>query len=205
MRFRVCVDAGHGGDNIGAKRGDFIEKKYTLALSHKLCGDLRGVGWLGMDLEMTRFMDEHRSLEQRGQIARRSGCNLAISIHVNNAPRNRGFKGLMAFHLPDDPIGKKVASQIARSAPEPLLRRKKWLRDYCTTADSKWPRVRNVLLPYRRRKIPSVLVECGFISNNDDFKSLLRESVQDGICLAIMSGINRYRQLLPIPRRAATT
>ncbi|HUO52306.1 MAG TPA: N-acetylmuramoyl-L-alanine amidase [Gemmatimonadaceae bacterium] len=87
-RWRVVVDAGHGGpDNgmhgpIGAD-WQIKEKDITLAVAKKLAAILQD---RGVDVVMTRTTDTLIALSDRGRIANERHGDVFVSVHVNAAP-----------------------------------------------------------------------------------------------------------------------
>jgi N-acetylmuramoyl-L-alanine amidase len=87
-RWRVVVDAGHGGpDNgmTGPMGGGFTvhEKDITLSIARRLGNRLRA---LGVGVVYTRTSDTLIALSDRGRIANDAEGDLFLSIHVNAAP-----------------------------------------------------------------------------------------------------------------------
>ena len=87
-RWRVVVDAGHGGpDNgmTGPMGGGFTvyEKDITLSIARRLGSRLRA---RGVAVVYTRTTDTLIALSDRGRIANDAGGDLFLSIHVNAAP-----------------------------------------------------------------------------------------------------------------------
>jgi N-acetylmuramoyl-L-alanine amidase len=86
-RYRVVVDAGHGGRDPGMQ-GAIVngrrvtESHVTLAVSKRLARMLEGMGF---DVVMTRTRDTLIAKADRGPIANRADADLFISVHVNSA------------------------------------------------------------------------------------------------------------------------
>jgi N-acetylmuramoyl-L-alanine amidase len=101
VRWRVVVDAGHGGpDNgmTGPIAGGFTiyEKDVTLSIARRVGSRLRA---LGVGVVYTRTTDTLIALSDRGRIANDADGDLFLSIHVNAAPQTwkspaaaRGFE-----------------------------------------------------------------------------------------------------------------
>jgi N-acetylmuramoyl-L-alanine amidase len=77
----VVIDAGHGGVDPGAVRGEVIEKDVVLAVARHLRTVLAGKG--RYDVQMTRATDVFIALDRRLQISREKGASLFISIHAD--------------------------------------------------------------------------------------------------------------------------
>ena len=87
-RWRVVVDAGHGGPDYGMRgpigaHWEIHEKDITLAVAKKLAANLQS---RGVDVIMTRTTDTLIALSDRGRIANERHGDVFISVHVNAAP-----------------------------------------------------------------------------------------------------------------------
>jgi len=92
----VVVDAGHGGDDEGARGAQgALEKDVVLEIATALGEALRG---RGMRVVLTRGGDRFISLEQRTHIANDARGDLFISIHANASPDAR-VRGSETFFL----------------------------------------------------------------------------------------------------------
>ena len=90
----VVVDAGHGGDDHGARgpKG-LLEKDLVLDLARRLAAR---IGQQGLDVVMTRDADRFVPLEERTRIANDAGADLFVSIHAN-ASSLRDVQGIETF------------------------------------------------------------------------------------------------------------
>lgn len=80
--FTVVVDAGHGGIDSGAEStGGIMEKDVTLMFARELRDQLRKIP--GLRIEMTRDSDEFLRLTERVRIARQYEADLFISVHAD--------------------------------------------------------------------------------------------------------------------------
>lgn len=84
----VYIDAGHGGDDTGARGpGGVLEKNVTLAVAERLAEQLNRVQ--GVRAFLTRDGDYFVPLRQRYHIAEQAHADLFVSIHCNSS-RQRG-------------------------------------------------------------------------------------------------------------------
>ena len=85
--FRTLViDAGHGGDDLGAKgTGGTTEKDVTLAVARRLKGAVEAR--LGLRVLMTRDDDRAVAVSDRTAMANNTKADMLISLHVNAAFR----------------------------------------------------------------------------------------------------------------------
>jgi N-acetylmuramoyl-L-alanine amidase len=90
----VVVDAGHGGDDHGARgpKG-LLEKDLVLDLARRVAAKLAAQG---LTVVMTRESDRFVTLEERTRIANAASPDLFISIHAN-ASSLRKVKGIETF------------------------------------------------------------------------------------------------------------
>ena len=93
---RVVIDAGHGGDDEGARgAGGLLEKALVLDIAQRLAERLRG---RGLEVVMTRRDDTFVPLEERTSIANDTRGDLFVSIHAN-ASRDSTVRGIETFFL----------------------------------------------------------------------------------------------------------
>lgn len=80
----VCLDAGHGGDDVGAVSADGkrFEKNDNLELTLKVHDELEK---MGVKTILTREEDTTVSLQKRCKTANKARCELFVSIHRNSA------------------------------------------------------------------------------------------------------------------------
>lgn len=91
QNFKVVLDAGHGGHDFGAVRGNYVEKKIVLDVALKV-GELLKKD-RNIELVYTRRNDVFVELRERTEIANREKADVFVSIHANavaNAPAASG-------------------------------------------------------------------------------------------------------------------
>jgi N-acetylmuramoyl-L-alanine amidase len=111
-RFDVVVlDAGHGGEDTGARGPDgALEKDVALQVVRRLAARLRAHG---LKVVLTRDRDEFVPLERRTAIANDARGDLFLSIHLNAAP-DPEVRGTETFFLSEeasDPTAAVVATR----------------------------------------------------------------------------------------------
>ena len=89
-KFKVVLDAGHGGKDPGAKYNGHKEKDVTLAVTLKVGKLLDQNSSIG--LIYTRKTDDFVELRERAKIANRANADLFISVHCN-ANKNSAANG----------------------------------------------------------------------------------------------------------------
>lgn len=111
-RFRVVIDAGHGGVDTGARGvSGLLEKTITLAFALELKNKLDSIGIY--DAFLTRDRDEFLRLDERVRIARRHEADLFISIHAD-AIRLRNVRGATVYTVSDKASDAEAAAKAVR-------------------------------------------------------------------------------------------
>ena len=101
MSFTVVIDAGHGGDDLGAVGQKGVrEKDLNLTVSKQLAAKITQK-YPEVKVVLTRDSDVFLPLQQRADIANKNHADLFISIHTN-AAENRKAQGAETFILGTD-------------------------------------------------------------------------------------------------------
>jgi N-acetylmuramoyl-L-alanine amidase len=83
--FRVVVDPGHGGTDLGTVFDNgairIAEKDVTLAIAKEVSRQLRAKGYR---VSLTRYGDKELTLPSRTSLANRIGADVFLSIHMNS-------------------------------------------------------------------------------------------------------------------------
>lgn len=185
----VCIDPGHGGSNTGVIVGELVEKHVNMMMADELAASLPTwvIVW------MTRSSDEAVSFKTRGRRGRIA--DLVVSLHVN-ANKVTRFHGLETYFWPKNKIGRKVAQRITLAAPDEMQpgRVIEAYNDPNTKKDDWIERPRTVLSAFAPT---TVLVECGFATNDKDREFLLSEKGRSAVVSGIRSGILDSAELFP--------
>jgi N-acetylmuramoyl-L-alanine amidase len=107
----VIVDAGHGGEDDGARGSQgLVEKKLVLEVSSLLANRLRS---RGLTVILTREHDEYVSLEARTSVANDGRGDLFLSIHANSSHSDRpqGIETYFVSLETSDDLSQQVASR----------------------------------------------------------------------------------------------
>lgn len=186
--FTVVVDAGHGGNDSGTNvtiGGELIEEKHiTLEVAEKVKDLLEE---RDITVLMTRVRDEYVSLDERTQISRDSEADLFLSIHCNSFEKDTSVSGLECYYWVDDEEGLDYASSIQKAVKEIEGLRARGVRESSHKSNNY-----EVL---RENDRPAVLIEMGFITNDeereklqdDEYQQLLAEKFVQGI-MEVMPG-----------------
>ncbi len=188
----VVIDAGHGGEDGGASSAaGLYEKDVNLDISMMLYDMFTANG---VNVVMTRTDDRllyNRNIDFKGRkkmldlaarlsIAEKTPDSIFLSIHMNAFTDPR-YDGLQVWYSPNNEESEKIAKLIQDGAkilqPENNRKIKK--------AGS------NIYLLHRSDS-PSVLVECGFLSNPAEAKKLENREYRRQIAFVIFNSVMEY-------------
>jgi N-acetylmuramoyl-L-alanine amidase len=93
----VVIDAGHGGEDVGARGVGVYEKNVTLAIARQLADALNAMA--GVKAILTRDRDFFIPLHERYRIAEKAHADVFISIHCNSSRRRGRGSGTEVYFL----------------------------------------------------------------------------------------------------------
>ncbi|HEY2799889.1 MAG TPA: N-acetylmuramoyl-L-alanine amidase [Chthoniobacterales bacterium] len=171
----VVIDPGHGGFDRGGIPGQRVaEKTMALDVALRVAKRLRAAGY---HVIMTRDGDYFVTLGGRCAIANAHRDAVFICIHFNSATRS-GANGIETYYYRSDSAG--LAANIHRQVVGK------------TTTDNRGIRRRGFYV-LRRTEIPSILVECGFLTNPTEARLALQSSYRERLAEAIADGVEGKR------------
>jgi N-acetylmuramoyl-L-alanine amidase len=169
----IVIDAGHGGFDRGGVPGQRIsEKDKTLDVAQRLKRILQADGYRVI---MTRDSDVFIPLPTRVAIANAQRGASFVSIHFNCASR-AGANGIETYYYRSDSAS--LAQSIHRNVLSGAPTENRGIR-------------RRGFYVLRRTAIPSVLVECGFLTNPTEGSLALTANYRQKLAEQIARGINR--------------
>lgn len=171
MAYKIMIDSGHGGADLGAVQNNRQEKDDNLRLAMAV-GNILSQN--GIDVEYTRTSDLYQTPFEKASLANQSGADYFLSFHRNSSPQANQYDGVEV--LVYDKSGRKLdmAENILGALGE------LGFREIGVQA-------RPGLVVLRRTKMPALLVETGFINNDKDNE--LFDSKFDEIAQSIASAI----------------
>jgi N-acetylmuramoyl-L-alanine amidase len=180
--FCVVIDAGHGGRDLGASGpSGTTERDINLRIARFLKADFEA---RGVKAVLTRKNDfsladinarnqKKSDMEARRKIIEKTKPDLVISIHLNTYP-NASVRGMQTFYAGESSKKYADAIQTQFNNTSLLVNRRATQGDYfildCTA-------------------YPSVLVECGFLSNAEEEELLDTQEYQKMIAQIIAKGV----------------
>ena len=190
----ILVDPGHGGYDGGARCRDsgVWEKELNLAVALEV---QKALVSRGAAIIMTRSSDvdlceenrpanltkKRQDMLNRIAIATENSVGMVLSIHMNEY-RTRTESGPQVFYRGGSDSGRLLAGCVQSALIghlQPRKERAAMAGDYFIL----------------QLDVPSVLVECGFISNPAEEKLLLDAAYQARIGEAVASGVEEYLRL----------
>ncbi len=191
----VIIDAGHGGEDGGTSSADgVLEKDINLKIALKLRSMLELAGYetvmirdedeqLG-DLSLSTIRQRKISdIRSRLKITEDNPDAIFISIHQNyyTSPK---YSGLQVFYSPKNAESRVLAECVQKSSVD-------LIQPYNTRSVKEIGS--NIYLLYNV-ELPSVMVECGFLSNPQEASLLADDIYQSKIAFSVLCGIQKYME-----------
>jgi len=187
----IVIDAGHGGFDPG-KVGisGVLEKDINLQIALKLRDYLEQSGAYVI---MTRTEDvdldgdDNKKIKKADMINRTKKANdneadILVSIH-QNAFSQSNVKGGQVFYHDSSEEGKRLANHIQKA-----------IKDYADKDNNRLAKHNGDYYVLRATSSPSVIVECGFLTNREEESKLMTDEYQEKIAWAVYIGIVEYFQ-----------
>ena len=190
----IILDAGHGGIDPGAltKDKNTAEKDVNLIIALKIRELLEASGALVI---LTREEDVslyeengdktirqkyNENLKNRKKIIQESNADMFVSIHLNAFEQSK-YYGAQTFY----PKGKEDSIGLSKYIQGELKR-------VVDKTNNREVKARDDIYLLKENEIPSVLIECGFLSNEKEAKLLVDEKYQEKLAWSIYVGIQKY-------------
>jgi len=219
-KFRIVLDAGHGGWDLGTVgQQGLLEKDLVLDVAQRLGKLLQAR--LGSEVMFTRTGDTYLPLEQRADIANQAQADLFVSIHANYSS-SAAARGVETYYtnLFSAPGSREVEKHddgtLTRQTPISLsagglhekIEESRRLaasvqRSLYATLAASSPGIRNrgikdsAFAVLTGTIMPSILTEISFVSSPADERNLQSEAYRQRIAEALYQGIARYQQSSP--------
>ena len=173
----IIIDAGHGGEDGGAVSNNGIsEAKINLKIALKLQQLLEQSGSNVVltrsdnnaiyDIDKKTLREKKNSdIRNRVKIGNNSSADIFVSIHLNKIPENQYY----GWQTLQNNLNETIQKENKRT---PL-------------------KINNVYI-IKHVEIPTVIVECGFLSNHEEEKQLQQAEYQTKLAWGIYNGIMEY-------------
>ncbi len=172
-KLRIAVDAGHGGENMGASgtTSNILEKDYTLKIAKEFQAALKKAGV--KNIFMTRAKDTTLDMPQRILMLKNYSPDILISIHLNSAGSDT-VRGTSTYYryIGFRPLTTAILNQMLSLG----------LKEYGNVGNFNF----SLSGP---TDYPNCLVEVAFLSNKNDEKKILDPKFHKAVARKIIAGI----------------
>jgi len=216
---KIVLDPGHGGSSSGTRTSQgLVEKELTLDIAQRLRHLLEQDSF---QVVMTRDGDREVPLEQRGQLANRSGADIFVSIHLNWID-NRRSRGVETYYLgpTEDPYLTRLAASENRDSGYSMADMRRLLdRIYAGVRQDKSRRLAETVqgalfqslgkvspevedrgvkaapfIVLLTTEMPAILAEVSSLSNDEEAQLLTKPLYRQYIAAALAQGIRAYAE-----------
>jgi N-acetylmuramoyl-L-alanine amidase len=174
--LKVMLDPGHGGrlhgtTGLSGRR----EQDINLDVARRLYRLLEEAKARPM---MTRYGDDTVSLQARPALANAKGVHIFISIHANSNGRPNSARGIETYYCHDHSfrLARTIHQQVVKELGAPDRRVRK----------------RPGLVVTRKTKMPSILLEIGYMNHREEDRLLGTPEYRQRVAKAIFNGIVKY-------------
>ena len=179
----IYIDPGHGGIDPGATYKDIYEKDINLSIALKLKKELENNGAIvyltrydDIDLSISTNNHKKSDLNNRVRAINNSNADLFISIHLNSY--GTSWHGVQIFYDDNNSTNEVLASIMDKN-----IKNLNGNRTY---------KKKNNLYLLKNIKIPGILVEVGFLSNDNERYLLTNSKYQEKVSKSLCNGIKEY-------------
>lgn len=188
----IGIDPGHGGVDPGAvSKTGIKEDDINLEIALKLKRFIEqsgGIAIMTREEDVGLYTEKSTTLRQmktedlinRKELILAADCEVFISIHLNSFPKSK-YYGAQTFYMKDDFISQELANIIQEE-----------LKHVLDKENYRQPSQRDDVYLLKEMEIPTVLVECGFLSNPIEEQLLVTDEYQEKIAWSIYVGIMKY-------------
>lgn len=178
-KYVVVLDAGHGGIDFGTSYKNLNEKELTFKIVKYVEGYLKDGSYT---VVLTRNEDKLIPLQQIGNIANDAKADVFVSIHVNSLD-DINYKGITAYYYDGKGYETDERIKLSQTIENQILKNDGWENKGLKRED---------FAVLRYTKMPSTLIECGFITNEEDRARLSKDEVLKKLAKNISDGIIKY-------------
>ena len=188
----IVLDAGHGNPDGGAVSTNGIsEAEINLKIALKLQNLLEQSGATVIltrsdengiyDADKTKLKNQKVSdIKNRVKIGNSSSADIFVSIHLNKIPQSQ-YSGWQTFFKSGSEQGEKLATSIQENLNKKIEKE-----------NNRVPMKLDNVYIVKNVEIPLTIVECGFLSNEEEERKLQEDDYQDKLAWGIYNGIINY-------------
>lgn len=188
----IVLDVGHGNPDGGAVSTNGIsEAEINLKIALKLQNLLEQSGATVIltrsdengiyDADKTKLKNQKVSdIKNRVKIGNSSSADIFVSIHLNKIPQSQ-YSGWQTFFKSGSEQGEKLATSIQENLNKTIEKE-----------NNRVPMKLDNVYIVKNVEIPLTIVECGFLSNEEEERKLQEDDYQDKLAWGIYNGIINY-------------
>ncbi len=183
----IVIDPGHGYNKSASTFdpgavGHVVEQKINMAISNVLASSLR---MHGATVHVLPTGTDYINLYDRSEYAARYNPDLFISIHCNSTTKGSGVRGVEAYYF--TPFSQPLAETVAENMGD-------YYQDYVYGNNKNYNRGAkyNYFTVTLEQQFPSILIECGFVTDEKEAMALNNPTHQQGFANAITEAVIKY-------------
>lgn len=179
-QLSIVIDPGHGSDQSpGAVYEGVFERDVNWQIAIKVKEKLEDYG---ITVSLTRGNDNIMvTPEERADFANKMDADLFVSIHQNAVETVETAQGIETWYSPQN---HKKSKRLAEAIQQSVIDR--------TQANDRGTKEDTGLVVTNRTKMPSCLIETGFLTNAEERQKLTEEQYQEQLAQGIVDGIINY-------------
>ena len=188
----IVLDAGHGGEDGGCEGNGLVEKTLNLDITQKVATLLQNAG---VKVVLTRDSDvllydvnsdyngkkKAQDVRKRLEIASSQENPVLVSIHMNYFPQTQ-YSGLQVWYSKNNAHSRILANLIQSEVKSTLQPNNKRTIKEATSS----------IFLLHNATFPSVLIECGFLSNTEEARALGDANYRQKLAEVIFNSIMNY-------------
>ncbi len=195
----ILIDPGHGGIDGGAVgSGGICEKDLNLQIAKELQKLAEADGWqvimtrkedcsLAEDLSASIRSQKTQDLHARQELIEKTEPLLAVSIHLNSFKEDPSVRGAQTFYSTGQ--GEAAVLERGKLLAEAIQAQ---LETGIPDEKDRAALGKNDVFLLKKTTVPTVIVECGFLSNLEEGKLLTQTDYQKKLAACIYAGILEY-------------
>jgi len=165
----IIIDAGHGGNDLGANRNGIYEKDIVLNIGKEI--QKFNSSQDQYEVILTREDDTYSQLADRTALINKLNPEMVISLHVNSSADPKSTQHGQEIYTQNTEASKNLAERISRKFNVQKIEEKN-------------------LHILRESKVPAILMELGFINNANNLEYLTSEKGQKEIAQKFIEVFN---------------
>ena len=172
----IVVDAGHGGKDSGALGFGMMEKDLVLQIALQTRKALIAKGY---SVYMTRVDDSFVGLKERASLANSLDPLAMVSIHLNSYPELESVSGVEAWTYE-----RSGCIELAQALTEKVSLE--------TGVKNRGVYYATNLVVTSKANMPSVILECGYITNEQESANLADQDYQKKVALGVAKAVDAF-------------